>query len=940
MFLEIKKRITQELLKDNVKLISQVEINEDEYIELLSYTRNFIKRDIRNIDKYIPINEIVSVFLVQVAIKYYSEGNYWDYFVDEIGFDLSSNIKRILGKIFIETLRYFNLFELEQKDENRFAYVENIKAHAFVPNKYIYRYFDFIFSFYDRNLLRNLTSDLDDDIDDLIKFFNHGLKNNDDTISLSDDGSRPSKTYCLLKATQVAIAKCDSKIVNDILHNQLVMLDEYYYDNKMPDASNRISKCFVEWVDEKDSEINLDLTRTGKKRYRYFQKPYLELDRNNEKIYLVIPQQKFRDTSFENLQITIDSNSGRIIDMLEAYRAYGVIVSEKKKIEIPSLFDTYTITIDDGIKKFTIKSKDYRIFNDDFKELEKLKKGHNYIFVDLKTMLTCHQKPLYVNDAYLNWREYSFANIDESSIIYINNSPISIYGEFINKPIFENVSKEYYLMHNNEKVQTTFRHPLVSFEVSPNLFEGTVLLCNNNKYRISTFSNITKIDLTNGKIGVTLDLETILSDEDGIYIIAIDEPGRGKKVICKYVLISSLRFKLGRRRYKFVDKATVTVTGDYDIAPVNCSLNDVSEYEIALNPETDLFEFILKINGIDFNLFVPINVFKFGFEGKWSILPEEYTWYEDLKNDFYISMPGSTDAIIKLYNEDRSLNSSYYGTQVDNGVFRFDLSNCINRINSSKDKSLAIKLSYYDTKWHEFILIFVQRRIFVEHFNLYAADNDIIFDLSYKGKPSLIIKFFDYYTKEFIVEKIIKNGENYFNELSLDGLYYVELYSLISDEFGFGDIKKRYGEIKKIGIVNSKNFSNCKMIIKKISNCGKNVPYNYEYTIFDLEQKSYNVYTGKMMYRSGNNSKGVYMPKYATLFERVQFEVVLDGNKINILNFFVLSGDEYYIPYFDKKNKNLISENSTILLSSNDYSRFVPLYEDETEIFVNFRRTK
>ena len=35
------------------------------------------------------------------------------------------------------------------------------RTYAFVPNKYLHNYFDFLFSFYDRNLFRQLTDEID-----------------------------------------------------------------------------------------------------------------------------------------------------------------------------------------------------------------------------------------------------------------------------------------------------------------------------------------------------------------------------------------------------------------------------------------------------------------------------------------------------------------------------------------------------------------------------------------------------------------------------------------------------------------------------------------------------------------------------------------------------------------------------------------------------------
>ena len=134
---------------------------------------------------------------------------------------------------------------------------------------------------------------------------------------------------------------------------------------------------------------------------------------------------------------------------------------------------------------------------------------------------------------------------------------------------------------------------------------------------------------------------------------------------------------------KEADKATIKTVGDYDITPINCFLNSDLEYEVPLNKDTNAAEFILKLNDEEFNVFVPINVFKFGFEEDWNIIPEEYIWYEDVKNDFYISMPGATDACLDLYRDDKSFLATCTGIQTDENIFRFDLSNFRNRIENS-----------------------------------------------------------------------------------------------------------------------------------------------------------------------------------------------------------------------------------------------------------------
>lgn len=106
-----------------------------------------------HIQTIIPVDEILSVAMVQIAIRVYSEGNYWDYFDEEVGVKISQGKKYYFAQIFAKTIQKYQLFELEQENPSKYSYVENIKAHAFVPNKYLHNYFDFLFSFYGKGVI-------------------------------------------------------------------------------------------------------------------------------------------------------------------------------------------------------------------------------------------------------------------------------------------------------------------------------------------------------------------------------------------------------------------------------------------------------------------------------------------------------------------------------------------------------------------------------------------------------------------------------------------------------------------------------------------------------------------------------------------------------------------------------------------------------------------
>ena len=178
--MSVLEKFKEIINKPDIKLISQIEVSEEEYQLLLSYTRAKVKNIV--IQQFARADVYLSITMVQVAIRNYTEGNYWNYFIDEIGFDIPTAKRSQLGKAFIATLREYALFEVAHDVGSNYAYVENIKAHSFVPNSYINGYLDFVFSFYDRNLSRYIDSNIEEELSDMIDFMGTTLSDKTDKI--------------------------------------------------------------------------------------------------------------------------------------------------------------------------------------------------------------------------------------------------------------------------------------------------------------------------------------------------------------------------------------------------------------------------------------------------------------------------------------------------------------------------------------------------------------------------------------------------------------------------------------------------------------------------------------------------------------------------------------------------------------------------------------
>ena len=941
MLFELVKRIREEFTSSRFELISQIAISDDEYEELLQYVRDKVKNSY--VQMLVPSDEVLSVAMVQIAIRVYSEGNYWDYFDEEVGVEISQSKKYYFAQIFAKTIQKYKLFELEQENQSKYSYVENIKAHAFVPNQYLHNYFDFLFSFYDRNLFRQLTDEIDEDIDDLIGFVSESLSRSGDVVSIEKSGNKPAKSYKLLKATRALIAQSTSTVVSDTFFDHLVLMDNYYYDGKLPPKADRFSEAFQEWVEKKNSEINASdsISRKRKAKESFFHKPHFLIDRNNSQLYLMIPSQKFRTEGFVNdAKVEIRVGGELITKHLEVYKAYGVLVSEEIKLPITDLFAEYKVVISaNATQEYLIPSKEYRVFDEDFDESSKLKKGTNYLLVRKGLYVSGNITERFVDTACVLWDKYCYDDVSENSVIYINGKPLSLIGEFSDKPLFECVSKEYLLYKNGRQVQTAYKHPIVSFKINKGMLPRTRLFVNEDPYSIENDCNITVFDFPNEKdvVGVSIDLDTLLPCMDGVYQISLDEPGKNPHLLTRYILITELRCRTSKPRYTFCSTAEIKLSGDYLTNPLNCYMNEYGEYVVNLLEGNEAGEFELEFQKETYKLLVPLRVFKFGFEKQWQLIRPEFLWYSDLKNELYVSIPGATE--IKVYlNKNES--DCIWGDMYEDGKFKLDISEFVAEIKETTNSMVYINLMFCDNRWRSISLYRVQVRPWIDRFALICENGAMALDAKYQSRNPLYVEFYDFDTKELVVGTQLENGITYLPQISRDKLYTLKRYEVESDEFGFDDNYIPLGEpLHKYGYVDVSDLSNCKMFITRILNKERGLKQQYTYVVFDIQKETDNVYFGKLMYSpkvKGDTPK----QKPRTLFEKVRFEVVLDESKIQVLSLNIIEDEDAFIPYYDSTAQVLISENSDILLRSREFKRYIPLYEDETTYYVDFRRVR
>ncbi len=948
------------ILKDNnFKLLGQIEISESEYKELIK----FVSVKVNNM--YMPTipnaDLILSLALVQIAIRRYQDGRFWPCFEEEIGYSVPSARLNYIGKIFFKTIKQYDLF-IPRIDDGDFQYVEYIKAHAFVTNSYMQGFYDFSYAYYENNLFRQLNTDtIEEDFEDLSSFMETTLNNKNDNI-VESDSNRASKSYKLLKSTRTTFAICDTKTIRNLFLPILKLIDNYFYDDEVPQiARNRYEACFIEWCSVQKEKSNQRNEHHKRIRKEFSHKPYICVDLDKEFSYIVIPQQKFRIedcNGYATANIEIDGYKENI--ELEVYKSFGLYITEERRIPIPSIFDSIDITIKTlSEKNYHIPASNYRIFDRSWKHRVRFEIGYNYILVhpDVPTRWENRQDELDSYDGYKNWNYFS-AKINEESIFYVGNKPISIIGEFSSEPIYERKIEHFNAVDETEKeIILTREHPAISFVVDKEKFNGTVININDTKYSIINIKEIICYDWPEDKkkFAVSVPLNAVLPKEDKLYTILLDVPGESDKKLCEYLLLQKFDCRFNKPRYTYDKVATLKITkGDclFDIVDESWEFEYESDksvsYNIPLETSPEVAELILYLYE-KYKITIPIRVFKYGFsETSMQSHKPDYIWYADLKENLYVKIPGAKKASAYYGKFDMV---KFEGTLVAQDTFRIDISEFVRHIkDDTKTKYHYITLEYEDNAIRKLRLPVIYRRTVISpYFKLFVDEAFPYIDVDIKGNSKVFLEIQTLNGDIVVSKKPIINGKNEFPELSKEDYYIFKPFTEEGGAFAFNSVKEDLQPLMNVGCIDFNNLEKCELIIKALSAEENILPLDFEYHLNLINKENENTYIGSLLgYKIksiSRNGKIFYEEdsdgrRIKKKLGKVHAFVTRIEDELNVsLQVFSYDDETWCSLYYDKIAKALVHIDDPIL-NSKDFNRFIELDEFDIDILFDIDMNK
>lgn len=945
------------LLKEReYSLLGQIDVSDEDYAALLRYLR------VRVSHLYYQASPVpslmVSLALVQIAIRHYKDGQFWPCFKQQLGVDVSSTKTNYLGQIFYQTIRHYGLF-CPQQDSRETQYVECIKAHAFVTNYYMDGFFDFSDAFYENNLFREITDDIDEDLEDLSTFMKTTLSGKNDLIAADSDSRKAAKSYRLLKSTRTVFAQCDISTIRAMFVPILEMMDRYFYDNELPQVpGDRFGQGFTAWCGRKNAQEGSRKDRAAGVRQLSSHKPFIRVDTETESAHLVIPPQKFRNDDCvgqASVEITACGHSLRF--GLELYRSFGIYISEELSIPIGDIFEAMDITVEAlATKRYRLQGANYRIFNTNWEGIDKFSKGHNYLLVRHGISAEPEQPEdvIYNTDEYRKWRYYSL-KINDSSVFYVGSRPLSVIGEFSSEPIFEKIIENMSVRDQHDRKLMAVRcHPTISFVVEKNRFAGTALVVNDQKYSIAAIRDKNCCDWPGDrkKVAVTMDLNTILPLQDGSWNLYVDVPGCSHQQRCQYVILRKVRFKFNKPRYTYDTEAILTITTDgygLRIPDPDWQLVEESEkwatYTFSLDdpPQEVVFDLIADR---EYRIGIPLRIFRYGFSRHQMYSRKaEYIWHTDLGENLYVQIPGAVSA--GVYPE-KDESQTVAGTMLEPGLFRIDISEFRYQIQQNHTRPFHyLNIRYVDNIPRRVALPVIYRTVMIKpYFKLQMKDGVAYVDVNIEGRGNVFLTVNDKNRNTVIDHRPIHSGINYLQELESDEMYSFFPTMEEEDEFGLDVEVTNLKPLLNIGAVDRDNLVDCRLPVIGLTINGEEHPLSYDYFV-DLRRKV-NAYTyegymyGLKVDEHDQYIKGKDGRKVEVKLGRVRIYVdTTEEDRLQIaLECFSWNEQEWMSPYYDTVARAVIHFDNELLDRCADHDRFIALVESSTVFTVNTEKVK
>ena len=857
------RRIEKEF--DRTTLIGDIDISSEEEWQLKKYMLDAL--DIVAFGNGVVSHPKIFAFgLVRYAMKHYESKTFWPFLKQEYGISIPGVNQWRVNEKFKDIMQENNKL-YDDCDNN---YIHNICMHAFVCDKYAYKFFDYMFDFWRLDLSRSLENCIDDNGNNLFDILIEEVANGGQDIKLH---------------TSMAL-KMNPKGCKNRFRRVLRMIDNCYWnDADYSSSRNRITVLFNKWKNDPKSSFAKEIAKTtssrrGGRGEKLLSRPTIVFSPSDNSFKLHLPKQVLRGCSEDEnpyWSISVRDKNKKVLANLLRGKAFLFTEEMSIKIDKEDLFEEINIKLssENGVYyRRTIKKDDLRFFNSKLRNIDSYE---DYITKDVSYILVKKDNSIsYVNGSFetcdKSGDDYDLYLIEPSvgDILILPNNHALSFGQ----PLVEGIISEHRIdgvkaIHDDVEYRTTSHLEKLFFKCSKQKIKGTSIKVLHASEQIY-FGRAIDNDLLEFKLddnlddiyGYIIDLNSFIKD-NGIYSLQLSIPGYSVRTynIC---YINGFGYNFIGAPYIFKDFGTIEF-------PKNLLFKTNKDWVIEANK--NYLEFSIVESEREINKYVKDRKLKLEYMfSQYSVdmifdLPVLY-WKYDVNDAWYTQKPG--DVMIKTLPKkiyiagDLSLSNakmrigsfgelddSEIGTNYDkeNGVYFFrtvDIIAALNRdllyrnlriiVNDQEETFLRI-VCRSDVRSQSISGDFKKKKIY-GYFDIFG-DSDYMVTIKRGDK---------------VIEEDIPLKDGKF-EVDCDveeGFYSLNLYEIEDDDSGFGSISYKLGEYS-LEVIDERNFNGKNLVIKYIRNRNKllsDLQLNYTYVVKELRKVDYfkdigegNIYT-------------------------------------------------------------------------------------------------
>ncbi|MGI6343532.1 MAG: hypothetical protein ACOX18_00500 [Bacillota bacterium] len=913
----LKRKITRQLPRK--KLIGDIIISDTEYAVLMEHLQNVYRRIRRG--ESIKEDPMLAVALVQIGIRRYEGGGYWNLVADELGVSrLSAHEQAALGSSFYLTLLRYNM---PNAGDGR--WVKNILMHGLVSDYYAPRLFDFLFAFYRLDLMRDYSR--------LDREMMNGL------IEVMTRNDNTGRTYWLVQQTADAL-RLNPRGARPRVRRLIRMMDRAFWDQILPvKTTNRLSRRFLKWQQESpeySSEYQAYHEGGRARGLRQFSSPYLECDLATTEFSLVLPSQLVRadDPGVASWRITSTLGIRDVpVDISESVVGFR---TEEGRLEIPAswLFGWFELELlyaGVRMRRFTIEADCIRFFDS----------GGNFIRPDALPSGTvygvtrCDEPPVSAACVVTERRgelALTYLDLEEGDVVRLpDGKPVSVGKQLEEGLLLRGRVAGAHAPDAEQGAKLIYRlPPSVFLKMQPSQVAGTLVVVNGTRYRLSDgdFVEVLVHDRS-GASGYIINLAEYGCVADGFYQVWVDVPGDRAQRYFKFALLREFSFLFEDAPYVFAPRGTVRFPEGLSIVAGQglSKLPEENAFNFEIQPEEDYLEFHLRTASDDIPLLLSVPAFKWKLEqGDWQIEQPDEVWHTDFPHTIVLKHP--SDSLTLSMDVDQTV--TYY-KQHDCGLFVCDLTRFYSWIDRSEPRR-TVYLEFAGEKGRrEFCDVITRsqaRSCLIQGDYLagrLTCEVDIVGRAAYYADT--------WYGDELLAEKVPIDGAGRF-ELHTrlrSGVYRVDLFEVDEDDTGFGS--QVYLPLKSFSqeLVNPADLRGQPIRIESIRQSGRvqRLPWHVSCEVRHLQPLGAELHT--------------YIGEMTALDRRertlVRFNVkvhIPNLQRVNQMIITVQDEDDFVELLYDDKRKIIVKDEDRNLPRAERYRRYTPLYPDEYSFGVTF----